>query len=56
MTTFANALALLGLAAIRFGWRGGGGFVFLVFGLAVVGLVAWALTRPDSSESAKTES
>jgi hypothetical protein len=41
------------LAAIRFGWRGGGGFVFLVFGLAVVGLVAWALTRPDSSESAK---
>jgi hypothetical protein len=53
MTTLANVLALFGMAAIRFGWRGGGGFVFLVLGLAVVGVVAWALTRPVNSESAK---
>jgi hypothetical protein len=53
MTTLANVLALLGMAAIRFGGRGGGGLVFLVFGLAVVGLVAWALARPGSSDSAK---
>jgi hypothetical protein len=53
MTTLANVLALFGMAAIRFGGRGGGGIVFLVFGLAVVGLVAWALTRPGGSESAK---
>jgi len=53
MTTLANVSALLGMAAIRFGGRGGGGFVFLVFGLAAVGLVAWALTRPGSSDSAK---
>jgi hypothetical protein len=53
MTTLANVLALLGIAAIRFGGRGGGGLVFLVFGLAVVGVVAWALTRPHGSEAAK---
>ena len=53
MITLANVLALLGMAAIRFGGRGGGGLVFLVFGLAVVGVVAWALTRPASSDSAK---
>ena len=53
MTTFANALALLGLALIRFGGRGGGGFIVMLFGLFIVGLVVWALTRPGSGESAK---
>jgi hypothetical protein len=46
MTTLANVLALMGLAAIRFGARFGGGFIFMLFGLMVVGVVVWALTRP----------
>jgi hypothetical protein len=53
MTTLANVFALMGIELIRFGGRGGGGFVFLLFGLAVIGLVVWALTRSGSSESAK---
>jgi len=53
MATFANALALLGLALIRFGGRGGGGFIVMLFGLFIVGLVVWALTRSGSGESAK---
>jgi hypothetical protein len=52
MMTCANVLTLLGLSQIRFGGRGGGGgFAFLLFGLLIVGVVVWALTRP--SESAK---
>jgi hypothetical protein len=46
MITLANMLALVGMAAIRFGARFGGGFIFMLFGLAVVGMVVWALTRP----------
>jgi hypothetical protein len=53
MTTLANLFALMGIELIRFGGRGGGGFVFLLFGLAAIGIVVWALTRPGSSESAK---
>jgi cbb3-type cytochrome oxidase subunit 3 len=53
MTTFANAWALLGIFLIRFGGRGGGGFVFMLLGLAVVAVVAYALARPSGSESAK---
>jgi hypothetical protein len=53
MTTFANALALFGMALIRFGGRGGGGFLFMLFGLLIVGVLVWALTRPGSGESAK---
>lgn len=43
----------MGIGLIRFGGRGGGGFVFLLFGLAVIAMVVWALARPGSSESAK---
>jgi hypothetical protein len=46
MTTLANALALFGMALIRFGGRGGGGFLFMLFGLVIVGVVVWALARP----------
>jgi hypothetical protein len=46
MTTLANVLALMGMAAIRYGARFGGGFIFMLFGLMVVGVVVWALTRP----------
>jgi hypothetical protein len=46
MITIANMLALFGMAAIRFGARFGGGFIFMLFGLMVVGMVVWALTRP----------
>jgi hypothetical protein len=46
MITLANVLALMGMAAIRFGVRFSGGFVFTLFGLMVVGAVVWALTRP----------
>jgi hypothetical protein len=53
MTTFANTLALLGMALIRFGGRGGGGFVFMLFGFLIVGVLVWALTRSGSGESAK---
>ncbi|MGA2538291.1 MAG: hypothetical protein ABSF53_19935 [Terracidiphilus sp.] len=53
MTTFANLLTLMGMALIRFGARGGGGYAFLFFGLLIVGLVVWALTRPGGNESAK---
>jgi hypothetical protein len=46
--TAANALALLGMSLIRFGGRGGG-FVFLLFGLLIVGVLVWALTRSDGN-------
>lgn len=47
-----NVLTLSGMSLIRFGGRGGGGgLAFLLFGLLIVGVVVWALTRP--SESAK---
>jgi hypothetical protein len=52
MITCANALALFGMALIRFGGRGGGGFLFLLFGLAIIAVVVWALTRPIRNESA----
>jgi hypothetical protein len=54
MTTFANLLGLAGMALIRFGGRGGGGLVFLLFGLAVICVLVWALTRtagPDLPRS-----
>lgn len=53
MTTLANLFALMGIELMRFGGRGSGGFVFLLFGLAVIGVVVWALTRPGGNESAK---
>jgi hypothetical protein len=53
MTTLANLFALMGIGLIRFGGRGGGGFVFLLFGLAVIVLLVWALTRSSGNESAK---
>jgi hypothetical protein len=53
MTTLANLFALMGIELIRFGGRGGGGFVFLMFGLAVIAVLVWALTRSGSNESAK---
>ena len=53
MTTIANVATLLGLFLIRFGNRGGSGYAFLMFGLLVIGLVVWALTRPGGNESAK---
>jgi hypothetical protein len=59
MTTFANLLGLFGMALIRFGERGGGGLVFLLFGLAVVFLLVWALTRtadPDLPRSSEGNS
>ena len=48
VTTVPNALALM-----RFGGGRGGGFVWTLLGLAVIGALVWALTRPGSSESAK---
>jgi len=46
MTTLANALALFGMALIRFGGRSGSGIAFMLFGLLIVGVVVWALARP----------
>ena len=59
MTTLANHLTLLGIALIRFGGQIGGrigGFAFTLFGLVIVGLVVWALTRPAANESTKDRS
>ena len=50
MITLANFIALMAMAAIRFGGRGGGGIVFMLFGLAVLGVVVFALTRPGRNE------
>jgi hypothetical protein len=44
-----NALALM-----RVGFGRGGGVFELIVLLAVVGIVAWALTRPGGSDAAKT--
>jgi hypothetical protein len=52
MTTAANMLTLMGMSLIRFGGRGGGGFAFLLFGLLVIGIVVWALTRPSGNNPA----
>jgi hypothetical protein len=51
MTTCANLLALMALELIRWSGRGGSGFVFLMFGLAIVGIVAWALARPAGTSA-----
>ena len=37
--------ALNSLAMLRFGFHGGGGFVFLLFLVVAIGLIVWALTR-----------
>jgi hypothetical protein len=44
-----NALALM-----RIGFGRGSGFFELIVLLAVVGVLAWALTRPARSDAAKT--
>jgi hypothetical protein len=54
MITLANVLALMGMSAIRFGGRGGGGVVFMLFGLVVLGVVVWALTRPGGSDASRS--
>jgi uncharacterized membrane protein len=46
-----NALALM-----RFGFGRGGGFLELIVLLAVVGAIAWALTRSGGSDGAKSVS
>ena len=53
MTTLANSLALFGMALIRFGGRGPGGFIWMLFGLAIVGALVWALTRPAGDQVSK---
>jgi hypothetical protein len=53
MTTLANSLALFGMALIRFGGRGPGGFIWMLFGLAIVGALVWALTRPVGAQISK---
>lgn len=53
MITCANLATLLSAALIRWGGRGGGGFAFLFFGLAIVAVLIWALTRPHGNESAR---
>jgi chromate transport protein ChrA len=45
----AQMLALMGMALVRFGGRGGEGFAFLLSGLLAVGLVAWALMRVNDN-------
>jgi hypothetical protein len=53
MITCANLLGLLGMSLIRFGGRGGAGFFFFLFGVLVIGLVVWALTRGPVGSSTK---
>ena len=53
MTTLAKSLGLFGMALIRFGGRGPGGFIWMLFGLAIVGALVWALTRPVGAQISK---
>lgn len=47
MITLANTMALVGMALIRFGGRGGGGgFALLLLGLVMIALVAWTVATP----------
>jgi hypothetical protein len=48
VTTVAFAMAL-----VRFGVGRGGGFLLTILGLAIVGVVAWELMRPDSKDQTK---
>jgi hypothetical protein len=48
LTATAVALAL-----VRFGVGRGGGFAWILLGLAIAGMLVWALTRPDRNESTK---
>jgi hypothetical protein len=54
MITLANVLALVGMEAIRFGGRIHGGFIFTLFGLAVIGALVWALTRPAGNDAPRS--
>lgn len=50
VTTVANALGLFGFTAIRFGGRGGAGLVLTCIGLSIVGVLVWALTKPEKTD------
>ncbi len=52
LTTGLNALALARFGGFRFFHGGEDGLLWL-FGLVVVGVLVWALTRPERRESAK---
>ncbi|MGA3263096.1 MAG: hypothetical protein ABSC47_03515 [Terracidiphilus sp.] len=53
LTTGLNAMALARFGGFRFFHGGGGGDGLLwLFGLVVVGVLVWALTRPERCESA----
>lgn len=49
MAAIANVPAMLGMDLLRFGGRGGAGFFFLLLMVLVLGVVAYALTRPNRS-------
>jgi outer membrane lipoprotein SlyB len=53
-TAVVNALAMARFGGFRMGHAGGGGFGLLLAGLVILGVVAWAVSRPQRSESAKS--
>jgi hypothetical protein len=54
LTAGLNALALVRFGGFRLiHGGGGGGFAELLIGLAVIGVVVWAIARPGQSETIK---
>ena len=54
LTTVLNELALMRFGGFHAG-RGGGGFIWLVLGLAAIFCVVWAVVRSGSGGSANTK-
>ena len=52
MTTLQNALGLFAITLLRFGGRGPAGLIWMLFGLAIISVLVWALTRPGGKQSA----
>jgi hypothetical protein len=53
---FASALAFARFGGFHFGHGGGGGFISLIVLAAIVGVIAWALTRPSGTQSSPGDS
>ena len=53
LTAGMNALAMMRFGGFRIGHGGGGALGLLVIGVAVSGILVWALSRPERNQPAK---
>jgi len=53
LTAGLNALALVRFSGFRVVHGGGGGFAWLLIGLAAIGVAVWAIARAERTEPAK---